>query len=326
MPREPDIPRAYHNGVDMLDTRNWSDSAFEHGPPLPQPDFSGLLRAGKRLPAIGPMDTWGTRMYEVHYPHEPPKGNMWIVDGLPKPYKHGRTPRQLFEDTFDDYGNFKPQYPDYFEPGNAVRLRADHSLVGMVGWVRWTYGENDDDPEDVSLETLDHFLRRYHIMGWVRMSNGEVHRVDREECEACELPDDVLAECKEFIENNLAFNQDMMYRAKHGDDYQAEFDRKDAYDLERERYRRSGEQDPEAEKDRAEYERKNPLPGNLPKDFFHQFEPDYDPEKTGEVPDHELPGRVRLDHSKHDGTWQFRKDVDTKADLLTGQRPHVQYW
>ncbi len=55
MPREPDIPRAYHNGVDMLDTRNWSDSAFEHGPPLPQPDFSGLLRAGKRLPAIGPM-------------------------------------------------------------------------------------------------------------------------------------------------------------------------------------------------------------------------------------------------------------------------------
>ena len=54
--------------------------------------------------------------------------------------------------------------------------------------------------------------------------------------------------------------------------------------------------------------------------------PDYDPEKTGEVPDHELPGRVRLDHSKHDGTWQFRKDVDTKADLLTGQRPHVQYW
>ena len=262
----------------------------------------------------------------MHYPHEPPKGNMWIVDGLPKPYKHGRTPRQLFEDTFDDYGNFKPQYPDYFEPGNAVRLRADHSLVGMVGWVRWTYGENDEDPEDVSLETLDHFLRRYHIMGWVRMSNGEVHRVDREECEACELPDDVLAECKEFIENNLAFNQDMMYRAKHGDDYQAEFDRKDAYDLERERYRRSGEKDPEAEKDRAEYERKNPLPGNLPKDFFHQFEPDYDPEKTGEVPDHELPGRVRLDHSKHDGTWQFRKDVDTKADLLTGQRPHVQYW
>lgn len=383
MPREPDIPRAYHNGVDMLDTRNWSDSAFEHGPPLPQPDFSGLLRAGKRLPAIGPMGAsrlkktrarpatpapprrhvghahgeerrvqgaghvgqpegrggaWSPErnarcgpppppaQYEVHYPHEPPKGNMWIVDGLPKPYKHGRTPRQLFEDTFDDYGNFKPQYPDYFEPGNAVRLRADHSLVGMVGWVRWTYGENDDDPEDVSLETLDHFLRRYHIMGWVRMSNGEVHRVDREECEACELPDDVLAECKEFIENNLAFNQDMMYRAKHGDDYQAEFDRKDAYDLERERYRRSGEKDPEAEKDRAEYERKNPLPGNLPKDFFHQFEPDYDPEKTGEVPDHELPGRVRLDHSKHDGTWQFRKDVDTKADLLTGQRPHVQYW
>ena len=44
------------------------------------------------------------------------------------------------------------------------------------------------------------------------------------------------------------------------------------------------------------------------------------------MPDHELPGRVRLDHSKHDGTWQFRKDVDTKADLLTGQRPHVQYW
>ncbi|KAH8051815.1 hypothetical protein JL721_11038 [Aureococcus anophagefferens] len=245
MPREPDIPRAYHNGVDMLDTRNWSDSAFEHGPPLPQPDFSGLLRAGKRLPAIGPMDTWGTRMVKS--------------------------------------GAFKEQ--DMW--GNPKEEEARASWAWSAGCAGPT-GERDDP--GVSLETLDHFLRRYHIMGWVRMSNGEVHRVDREECEACELPDDVLAECKEFIENNLAFNQDMMYRAKHGDDYQAEFDRKDAYDLERERYRRSGEQDPEAEKDRAEYERKNrraACPGLLP---------------------------------------PFRKDVDTKADLLTGQRPHVQYW
>ena len=55
MPKDPIIPRAYHNGIDMLDTRNWSDSAFEHGPPLPQPDFSGLLRQGKPLPPVGPM-------------------------------------------------------------------------------------------------------------------------------------------------------------------------------------------------------------------------------------------------------------------------------
>ena len=44
---EPGQPRAYHHGVDLLDTRNWSTDAFEHGPPLPQPDFSGLVRAGK---------------------------------------------------------------------------------------------------------------------------------------------------------------------------------------------------------------------------------------------------------------------------------------
>ena len=347
MPKKKDlshIPRAYHHGVDMLDTRNWSDSAFEHGPPLPQPDFSGLARAGKRLPAVGPMDTWGTRMvksgafaetdvwgnpkeeeYEVHYPHEPPAGCMWIVEGLPKPYQHGRTPRELYEDTFDDFGNLKPQYPDYFEPGNGVRLRSDPKMVGMLGWIRWTYGESDPEPEDICFETLDQFLRRYHLVGWVRMANGEVHRVEREEVEACDLPDAVLAECKEFIDNNYEFNEDMWNRAKFGDEYQAEFDKRDAYDLEREQFRRSGEKDPEAERKRAEYEKKNPLPPNLGEKFFSQFEPDYDPQEQGEVPDEDLPGRKRLDHSKYDGTWEWRKDIDPKGDLA-GHRPHVQYW
>ena len=38
--------------------------------------------------AFAETDVWGNpkeEEYEVHYPHEPPKGCMWIVDGLPKP-------------------------------------------------------------------------------------------------------------------------------------------------------------------------------------------------------------------------------------------------
>ena len=198
-------------------------------------------------------------------------------------------------------------------------------MIGLVGWVRWTAGAEDEGPEDVSLETLDQFLRRYHLKGWVRMANGEVHEVLREEVEPCELPDDVLADCKQFVEANVAFNEDMWKRAQFGDDYKQKEDEQDAYDLEREKYRRSGERDAVAEKARADFEAANPLPPGMDKSYFERFEPGYDAAAAGDLPDHLLPGRPRLDHSKHDDTWHPKRDVDLKADFLTGKRRGVQY-
>lgn len=341
------VPKTIWNGRDLLDSKNWSKSPFVSGPALPQPDFTALRRSGKPMPIVGPMDTWGTRMvksgafdekddwgkpkeeeYEELYPPAPPKGNMFIVNGLPKPYKHGRTPREMFEDLYDECGNPKPIFPDYFEAGKAVRLVADASAVGVLAWTRWrNHGEDlnsgatDAEPEDVSTEPLDSFLRRYHVIGWVRMTNGEVHRVPREECEAAELSEQEVAECNEFINGNIEFNDDMTNRADYGEDYEVKFAAKAAHEAERERYARSGEEDPVLAKDTAEYEAANPLPP-LPPDYFHQFEPSWKPEEH--VPDHELPGRKKLDHSKHDGTWTFDKNVDTKANI-EGRRPNVQY-